>query len=785
MKISDIIKEIEEEEKEKDNYGISYKLMFHKYLSKWHWFFVSILIFGLSTVLYAYFATSLYQINSTILLRDENKGTEFASNSLLSESQGYSGSSSVENEAEVFRSEYLISKAIEELNFSISFFQNNGFLRWREIYKNEVPIDLLIKEKNEYFNLRELEVLIIPVSNEEFILKEDKKEEKKYKFGQDVKNSYGTFSIQKNKDFFGNFNDYLNSPLKMIFHGDKLSRDISESFDVEIVNKLASVISLTIYAEHPLKGKDLLNKILEIYNREAEEEKNSLAKNTIAFIDEQLVDLTEELLRIENEAEQYKLRNSITDVSAEAQLFLNSTTANRQQVAEITVQIDVLESIEAYMSESGNEFETIPGTLSAPEPTLNELIQNYNKLQQDRERMLRTTQPTNPIVINISEQLTSLRRSIIESIKQIKNSLIISKRSLETSSNQFQSRASRVPTMERELLDINRKQGIKQEHYLLLVQKREEAAITLAAASSGNSKVIDPPSSSEYPVKPNKKIIFGLSLIFGFGLPFGLIYFKDRWDEKVQFKSDVEKSTKVPILGELSRKVKKGVIAISKSKRTMIAEQIRFIRTSLAFATNNKEKKVILVTSGMSGEGKTFFSINLAISLGLAGKKVVVLEFDLRKPALMNALELPKSKGLSEYLDPDSSINTKDIITHWEGQENVSIISCGEIPENPAELMLGERIIKLLSELKNNFDHVIIDSAPVGLVSDAFTLSDFADVTIYMVRYNFSTKAQLNTIEDIRKTKRFKNPMIVLNGAKLEMTYGYGEAYGKSYYQKS
>lgn len=785
MKISDILKEIEEEEKEQQKDAVSIRLMFNKYLNNWKLFFLSVFIFASSAVIYAYFSTSLYRINSTLLLRDENKGTDFNSNALLPEMLGFSSTSSVENEAEVFRSEFLISRALEDLNFFISYYEPKGLWRWKEIYENERPINVSIKEKNGGFNQREISIEIIPLNNNTFKLLQEKKEGRILKFGEEIKNPFGTYVIEKNPDFFYDFAEKLNEPVKIVFHGKQLSRDIADNFEVDIVNKLASVITLTTYTEHPKKGEDLIQKIIDIYNSDAENEKNVIAKNTISFIDEQLVSLTEELLTIENEAEKYKLRNSITDISAEAQLFLNSTTTNRQQLAEIAVQIDVLESIESHMTSSNSEFESIPGSLTVTEVTLNDLIINYNKLQQDRERMLRTTQPSNPIVLNLSEQLTSLRRNILENIRQLKNNLIISRRSLESSSSQFQSRASRVPTIEKELLDINRKQGIKQEHYLLLVQKREEAALTLAAASTGNSRVINPPSSSEYPVKPNKKIIFGLSVIFGFGLPFGLLYFKDRWDQKIQFKSQVLENTKVPVLGELSKLKKEGPIAISKNKRTMIAEQIRFIRTSLSFATSNKEKQTILVTSGMSGEGKTFFSVNLAISLGLAGKKVVLLEFDLRKPALLKSLKINQKMGLSEYLNPTKKVSIDDIIYHWSEQENVCIIGCGEIPENPAELMINEKLQKLLSNLQDRYDHIIIDSAPVGLVSDSFNLANFADVTVYMVRYNFSTKAQLKTIEDIRKTKRFKNPMIVLNDAKLEMTYGYGEAYGKSYYQKS
>jgi capsular exopolysaccharide synthesis family protein len=528
-----------------------------------------------------------------------------------------------------------------------------------------------------------------------------------------------------------------------------------------------------------------MQKLIELYNQEAENEKNTIARNTITFIDEQLLGLTEELNNIEQEGERYKLNNSITDVSAEAQLYLNDATINRQQLSEYSIQIEVLESIESYLNNQGSEYEMVPSTLSIQDPTLTGLIANFNQLQRERERMLRTTQPNNPIVLNINQQLTSYRSSIIENLRNIKTGLNISRDNLQATSNRSQSRASQVPTMERELLDIGRQQGIKQDNYLYLTQKREEAILTLAAGTTSNSKIIDPPTPSDSPVSPKKLLIYAFGLIMGLAFPLGLIFIKDLWQEKIQLKADVERITSTQILGEISRnKESEGVIAISKNKRTLIAEQFRFIRSNLAFNTSKKPNKVIMVTSGVSGEGKTFFSINLGISLGLVDKKVVILEFDLRKPAMLSALGMKAQIGITDYLGSDKYI-LDDLIHPVSSTGNLSVIGCGNIPENPAELMMGEKLIQLLEELSNRFDHVIIDTAPIGLVSDSFILSELADVTIFMVRYNYSTKAQVKTIEDIRKHKKFKMPLVVLNDAKLEMTYGYSATYGKNYYQKS
>ena len=792
MKLSDLLNEIEEEEKNSPNdHSINYKMLFFKYLSKWYWFATGVFICLSIAIVYTYLSTPQYLITTKLLLKDEKKGADFTSNAVVSDMLGFGSSSSVENEAEVLKAENLMIKVFKELNIANGYYIQNGKFRYKEIYGTEVPIQVVIHRKNDFYDVEDNSVTIHIKNNNEFELETPEGIKGTYAFGQKLINFYGEFSIIKNPLLI-NAGDSLETPtiinhepIRVEFYDPAVvGKYYAENLSVDIVNKLASVVLLGLPDAHPQKGKDIMQKLIEVYNQEAENEKNTIARNTITFIDDQLVGLTEELKSIEQEGEKYKLHNSITDVNSEAQLYLSSATVNRQQLSEFSIQIDVLESIESYLKNQGTDYEMVPSTLSIQDPTLTGLIASFNQLQRERERMLRTTQPNNPIVLNINQQLTSLRSSIIENLRNIKNGLIISRDNLQATADQFQNRASQVPTMERELLDISRQQGIKQQHYQYLVQKREEAILTLAATTVSNTKIIDPPTPSEYPVSPKKKLVFAFGLLVGLAVPFGLIYIKDLWQEKIQLKSDVERITSTKILGEISRKKgNEGVVAISKSKRTLIAEQFRFVRSNLAFSTYKQSNKVTMVTSGISGEGKTFFSINLAISQGLVGKKVAVLEFDLRKPAMLSALGMKASVGISDYLENDQ-ITLDDIINPLKFSENVSIFGCGKIPENPAELMMSDRLHQMIEELSERFDHVIIDTAPIGLVSDSFILSEIADTTIFMLRYNYSTKAQVKTIEDIRKNNKFKMPLIVLNDAKLEMTYGYSATYGKNYYQK-
>lgn len=789
MKLSDLLNELEEEEKaSKTEDSINFKVLFFKLVNRWHWFAIGLFICMSAAIVHAYLATPEYYISSKLLLKDEKKGANFSDNAVISDLIGSESSTLVENEAEVLKAENLMVKVFEELGYDNSYYVPNGKYKSKEVFGHEVPINVVIEERRPFYDDGN-NYLIIKITGEAGyeIITSPSGNTGKHSFGESVQNSLGTFKIEKNPDYFGpsTIDEEGISEITIMFNEPTwLGKYYASKLNVDIINKLASVIQLSMYDEHPIKGKVVMEKLIAVYNAEAETEKNLNAKNTIAFIDEQLLGLTEELEDIEKTAENYKLKNSITDFSAESELYLSGTASSRQQLSTAQIQIEVLESIESYLVSQGGDYNMVPSTLSIDDPTLTNLIADFNQLQRERERMLRTTQPSNPLVINLNQQLSSLRNSILENLRNIKKGLTISRDNLQASTNQYRNRASQVPTMERELLDISRQQGIKQEHYLFLIQKREEAMLTLAATTASKSRVIDPPTPSDYPYKPNKKLIYAFGLILGIAFPLGLVLIVDKWQEKVMFKKDVEKNTSVKILGEISRNKKNyGPIAISKNQRTLIAEQFRFLRSNLAFILNEKSNKVLAVTSGISGEGKTFFSINLAISLGLTGKKVAILEFDLRKPAMVKALNLDISVGLSELLEQKKPVEIDEVIHEIPDLENVSIISSGDVPENPSELMLGGRLDVIIDELKDRFDYIIIDTAPVGLVSDAFALSDIADAIIFMVRYNHSTLAQVKTIEDIRKKKVFKNPLIVLNDAKLDLVYGYGANSNKKYYQ--
>lgn len=770
MKLSDIMLDGFQEEKSKP---LNIKLLIFKYLRYWYLFVIGVTLCLGVAIYKMYYATPQYYISSTLLIRADDTGSDFTQNAVYADLENYQTTSVVENEIEILQSASIMRRVLAELDLYNAYFVEEKFGRKREIYGREVPIDVVIHQYDSMGYSKENTIKVNLVDEEGFEI-EDANEKKTYfKYGQKIKNFFGEFSIEQKYPFTA---DTPRTIFIEFNHLDALAGAYSGAIEVEVANKMASVLKISLLDPVPPKGQDIINKLIEVYSKEAVYVKNQIAENTIKFIDEQLKVITADLYEIEARAENYKQANQITNVSAATNSYLNNTSSYQSQISSNAIKIDVLKSIEEYLVQQQDNYQMVPSSLTIDDPTFLNLLSKFNELQRERERMLRTTQPNNPLVLNLNQQLDDLKRSLLENLRQIKNGLEITNRNLQSSNTDISSRAQKVPEIERQLVELTRQQAIKEEHYLYLTKKREESALSLAATTVSNARVIDPATSSNGPVKPNKKLIYAFAFMVGLGLPFGFIFLKDMLNTRVMEKRDIEDHTGVPILGEISHHNTDEILAISEKVKTPVAEQFRLLRTNLQFATVNQPNKVILVTSSRSGEGKTFFSLNLGVSLSMTDKKVVILEFDLRKPALLKKLKLKNDIGLSDYLSSDK-YSVDDLLKQTSTAPGITLIGCGDIPPNPAELMLSRRMNNLIEELKDRFDVVLIDSAPVGQVADAFALAPFIDQTLYVVRYNYTTKDQIDFIDDIGRKKKLKNPMIVLNDAKMVMGYGYGYGY--------
>ncbi|GAA4439487.1 tyrosine-protein kinase [Pontibacter saemangeumensis] len=750
------------------------KEILSRYLQYWYLFLLGGIL-GLSAAyLYClYYTTPQYSISSTILLKDEKNDSDAGG---LGEIGAINSSKNINNEIEVLSSISLMHRVVSELGLSTSYYVE-GRVNDLEIYGKDVPIKLIISESDSTAFGKSVAIYIRSANLYE--LEDENGTLSKHKFGQQINTPYAKFTVVTATGMSS-----ADVPLgKKIIVGFQDVKSVAQHYNNGLMiypkREDASVLSISLVDALPEKGKHIINKLIEVYNKEAIEDKNLKAASTIDFLDDRLEYITTELSEVEKDVERYKRNNELTDVSMQATQYLSQANDYNSKLSDWAIQIDILESIEDYMRSSQNQYKMVPSTLTIQDPTLTGLIEKFNELQLERERILRNAFPNNPLVQNINEQLQDLRENIIENLRNIKKGLTITSNSLRASSGQYKTKISKVPSMERELLEINRQQAIKQNLYLYLLQKREESALSLAANIS-NSRIIDPALATDYPISPNKQTIYLMSLLLGLGIPFAGIFIKDLLNDKVQVQRDVEQLTVTPILGELIHSDYDGLI-VTQGSRYPIVEMFRLIRTKLNFAAVDRANKTILITSSMSGEGKTFFSINIGASLALTGKKVVIIELDLRNPKLSEQLGLTAGLGISNYLI-SSEIAINEIIKPLKEYRGLYVISSGPVPPDPAELMLSPKLANMINELKENFDHIIIDSAPVGQVADAYSLNAFVDSTIYIVRYNYTLKWQIKIIDDIYKKRELSRPMIVMNAAKKgnSNNYGYGYGYGKS-----
>lgn len=746
------------------------KEILKKYLQYWYLFLIGGAMGLAAAYLYCkYYTIPQYRISSSILIKAGEKNTETGG---LGELGIMKSPQNINNEIEVLSSITLMQRVVGELGLSTSYFVE-GRVRDVEIYGADVPIKVIISRLDTTAYGRTITVHL--KSNSNYEVEEDSGETKSYKYGQQVNKPYGAFTVVVASGI--SVADVpVGQKIKVTFQDVKsVARHYNYGLMIYPKREEASVLEVSLVDPIPEKGKSIINKLIQVYNKEAIEDKNLKAASTIDFLDERLKYLTEELTDVEKNVERYKRNNELTDVGTQASQYLEQASEYNSKLSEWSIQINILESIEEYMRSSNNQYKMVPSTLTIQDPTLSGLIGRFNELQLERERILRNAFPDNPLVKNIDEQLKDLRENIIENLRNIKKGLIITSNNLKANSGQFQAKINKVPSMERELLEINRQQAIKQSLYQYLLQKREEAALSLAASIS-NSRIIDPAIATDYPISPNKQTIYLMSVLLGLFVPFAGIFVKDYLNDKVQTQRDVMKLTDTPILGDIMHNDSETLV-VTTGKRTPIVEMFRLIRAKLQFAAVDRENKTMLVTSSMSGEGKTFFSINIAATLALTGKKVVVVELDLRKPNISKELGLTKGPGISDYL-VSNEISIADIIKPLEEPAGMFIVSSGPIPPDPAELMMSSKLADLINELKHNFDHLVIDTAPVGQVADAFSLSPIVDSTVYVVRYNYTSKKHLELVDGIRRNKELKHPMIVMNDAKKGNGSYYGYGYG-------
>ena len=562
----------------------------------------------------------------------------------------------------------------------------------------------------------------------------------------------------------------INNPLRV-------ARWYCKSMTIEPTSKTTSVAVISLKNSSLRRGQDFINKLLEMYNINTNNDKNEIAQKTAEFIDERIGIISKELGSTEESLETFKRNAGITDLTSEAQIALTGNAEYEKKRVENQTQINLVEDLRRYMR--GNEYEVLPGNIGLQDAGLVAQIDRYNEMLVERKRLLRTSTENNPTIINLDTSIRAMKMNVDVTLDRTLQGLLITKADLDREASRFSRRINEAPGQERQFVSIARQQEIKSGLYLLLLQKREENAITLAATAN-NAKIIDDAIADEIPVSPKGKMIYLVALVLGVGIPVGVIYLINLTKFRIEGRSDVEKLTSIPIVGDIPlTDEKQGAIAVFENQNNLMSETFRNIRTNLQFMLEN-DKKVILVTSTVSGEGKSFISANLAISLSLLGKKVIIVGLDIRKPGLNKVFNIPRKEvGITQYLaNPEK--NLMDLVQLSDVSKNLYILPGGTVPPNPTELLARDGLDKAIETFKKSFDYVILDTAPVGMVTDTLLIGRVADLSVYVCRADYTHKNEYTLINELAENNKLPKLCTVINGLDLKRRkYGYYYGYGK------
>lgn len=737
-----------------------------KHFAKWYLYLISFIICSAIGVFFTrYYIVPEYEASTMVLIKGEEEKNLILSG-LQKEFQQMGSQRKIEDEIIQLRSKSLMARVLKELSINSNYYLE-GRIKRLEINPDYLPISIITKKIDSLGFNKIIKIKLL--TNNKFILTEYNEDltesEITYRFGEEIVRPYGIFTVISSSE------KTLDNEIIIQFKDlNELSKYYSKKLNIVREEKNSNIINIQLSDPIPEKAEKILNKLIGVYNQEAINDKRSVDLNTIQFLDDRIAYLSTELTEVEKNVEEYKEDRSLTDIGTNAEQFIQSAREYTKQIENLEVEVNIINSLEIYIQR--DDLKLVPSSLNIKDPTLNGLIAKFNELQLEKQRMLRTMQPESSLIVNLEDQLNNLKTNIIENLRNIRNSLELTLTNLRQTATQYRSRIKQVPKIERELQEINRQQNIKQAIYLFLLQKREEVGISLASTAN-DYKIIDPAEASTEPNNSSKTSIYFASVLLAFLLPFGLIYIKELFNNKIESKTDVEKYTTIPILGEIANSGNKNTVQIASGSKTPVSETFRLIRANLKFLQTTDKNKVILVTSNSGGEGKTFFTINLGASLALTGKKVIVLGFDLRKPKLTKSLNLNNKKGITDYIIEDE-ISIKDIIQQVDEIPDLFIIGAGTIPPNPTELIMNIKVEELIQILKMEFDYIILDTAPIGQVADAYNLIEHSDITLFLVRYNYTLKVVIPEIERLHQENKLKKPMLVLNDSKSKnMKYSY------------
>lgn len=762
-----------------DNYSfdnkeenINIKEEIFKYIIHWRWFVLSGFIALVIAFLYLRYAENKYQSQTTILIKDDKS----QNNQLMafSELDIFGGGKVIDNEIEVLKSRTLSEITVDSLDLNISYY-TEGNIKKTEIY-SETPIKVIDvkgleseKFKSQYYSVK--------FTDKGYHIKsENSGDLGEYQFGQEVKSDSISFAIVRNSlKTTEELKERTTIGIDIKSRGQTVE-NLRSSLSIEPTSKTANVLRLSVILPNSEKGSDYLNHLVAIYNEQSIFEKRIVSKNTADFISNRLDIIAVELGDVEKDVEQYKNINQIADLETEVKLSLQKLNEFQKSVIENEVQIKITQDLINYLK-SSEPYDLIPANYAQG----NIVVDEINKMIIERDRLLsspRGATENNPRIVQAGVQITELKANVLNSLNQQLSNLKITRNDLKQKESEINTKIAQTPRQEREFRIIDRQQKVKEALYLYLLQKREETNITMAATEL-NAKVIDVAIPVTKAVSPKKMIILLAAVILGLLIPFIVIYVINLLDTKIKTRLDIEGKTPIPFLGDVPTSETPNEL-IDINSRSSSAEAMRIVRTNLEFMLHKQEgrSKTIFLTSTFSGEGKTFVSVNLAATIALSGKRTILVGTDLRNPRISDYIPSPE-RGVSNYLtNNDASI--EDFITKIDKFNDFHILTAGSIPPNPAELLMSSKVDEMFAYLKANYDYIIVDTAPVSLVTDTLLIAKHADSFIYVIRANKLDKKMLEIPESLHRDSKLPNMSILLNDTDSTKGYGYGYGYGQN-----
>ena len=774
---------------EADDKEIDIKELLFKYLIHWPWFVGTVVACLIAAYVYLYVATPVYNISATVLIKDDKKGgssnnvgglDELGLNGLITSSQ------SIDNEIEVLRSKTLVKEVVSYLNLYVTY-QDEDLIPSKELYKTSpVQVNMTPQEAEKLKKDIVVEMVVQPQGSLDVNVKMDDREIQKHfeKLPAILPTDRGTISFFQATDSIPVEGASSVQGARHITATISCPMNVARGYCGNLVivptSQTTSVVTVSLKNSSLRRGRDFINQLLEMYNRNTNNDKNEIAQKTAEFIDERIGIISKELGSTEADLETFKRDAGITDLSSDAQIALSGNAEYEKKQVENRTQISLVEDLKRYLSHS--EYEVLPSNVGLKDAALATQIDRYNEMLIERKRLLRTSTESNPAIVNLDTSIRATKANVQATIEGTLQGLFITKADLDREAKRYMRRISDAPGQERRYVSIARQQEIKAGLYLMLLQKREENAIMLAATAN-NAKIIDEAIADDIPVFPKRGIIYLVALVLGFVIPVAVIFLIDLTKFRVEGHADVEKLTSVPIVGDIpltnEKNAKDGSIAVFENQNNLMSETFRNIRTNIQFMLQN-DRKVILVTSTVSGEGKSFTSANLAISLSLLGKKVVIVGLDIRKPGLNKVFSLSsKEKGITQYLS-NPEMDLMSLVQPSDVNKNLFILPGGTVPPNPTELLARDGLDKAIDMLKNNFDYVILDTAPVGMVTDTLLIGRVADLSVYVCRADYTHKAEYTLINELSHEQKLPNLCTIINGVDLKKRkYGYYYGYGK------